>query len=102
MGGYGLPWIEIGIRTVILSIVTALAMIQLATTRNDKKGEQMAREVLIFSDSQAAIQAIQNPQRPSGQYVLSLINNHVTAIRSNKTHNITIRWIPAHVDWLVD
>jgi hypothetical protein len=53
--------------------------------------------VIIFSDSQAAIQAVQNPQRPSGQYVLRLIYNHVRAIRSKNQLNITIRWIPAHV-----
>jgi hypothetical protein len=58
--------------------------------------------VIIFSDSQAAIQAVQNPQRPSGQYVLGLIYDHVRAIRSwNQTQQnpiiVTIRWIPAHV-----
>jgi len=63
----------------------------LATARNDNK------ETVIFSDSQAAIQAVQNPQRPSGQYVLAVIYDHVRAIRSSKTNNITIRWIPAHV-----
>jgi ribonuclease HI len=67
----------------------------LAKTRTDKR---QAREVIIFSDSQAAIQAVQNPQRPSGQYVLALLYDHVRAIRSNdQPTNITIRWIPAHV-----
>ncbi|OQE61952.1 hypothetical protein PENNAL_c0275G00082, partial [Penicillium nalgiovense] len=59
-----------------------------------------AREVIIFSDSQAAIQAVQNPQRPSGQYVLSLIYEHVRAIQSRNEQNptnVTVRWIPAHV-----
>ncbi|KAJ9480585.1 hypothetical protein VN97_g12967 [Penicillium thymicola] len=68
----------------------------LAKTKTDNEGQ--AREVIIFSDSQAAIQAVQNPQRPSGQYVLTHIYNHVRAIRSNsQPTNITIRWIPAHV-----
>jgi ribonuclease HI len=64
----------------------------------------MAREVIIFSDSQAAIQAVQNPQRPSGQYVLNTIYEHVRAIQSQNQRqdqhsniNITVRWIPAHV-----
>jgi ribonuclease HI len=71
----------------------------LAKTRKDNEGHRQAREVIIFSDSQAAIQAVQNPQRPSGQYVLALIYNHVRAIRSQTQGptNITIRWIPAHV-----
>jgi ribonuclease HI len=55
-----------------------------------------AREVIILSDSQAAIQAVQNPQRPSGQYVLRLLYDHVRTLRSQST-NITLRWIPAHV-----
>ncbi|KAJ9481215.1 hypothetical protein VN97_g12279 [Penicillium thymicola] len=73
----------------------------LAKTRNIN-GQPTAREVIIFSDSQAVIQAVQNPQRPSGQYVLGLIYEHVRAIRSRNQDqqnptNITIRWIPAHV-----
>ncbi|KAJ9481262.1 hypothetical protein VN97_g12230 [Penicillium thymicola] len=69
-----------------------------ATTNDDNEGQTKAREVIIFSDGQAAIQAVQNPQRPSGQYVPGLIYDHVRAIRSrNQPTNITIRWIPAHV-----
>jgi ribonuclease HI len=75
-----------------------------AATRDDNAEQTTAREVIIFSDSQAAIQAVQNPQRPSGQYVLTHIYQHVRAIRSrnqdqnpNYPTNITIRWIPAHV-----
>ncbi|KAJ6088002.1 hypothetical protein N7467_006916 [Penicillium canescens] len=45
---------------------------------------------------EAAIQAVQNPQRPSGQYVLKLLYYHVRTLRSQST-NITLRWIPAHV-----
>jgi len=74
----------------------------LATARNDNK-DQQAREVIIFCDSQAAIQAVQKTQRPSGQYLPTDIYGHVRAIRPrNQTHpehitNVTIRWILAHV-----
>lgn len=56
------------------------------------------RELVVFSDSQAAIQAVRNPKRPSGQYVLTRIYDHVRAIRSQRQTpiSITIRWIPAH------
>jgi ribonuclease HI len=56
-----------------------------------------AREVILFSDSQAAIQAIQTPQRPSGQYVLRLIYDHARTLRSRYSTSITLLWIPAHV-----
>ncbi|OQE07892.1 hypothetical protein PENFLA_c153G01015 [Penicillium flavigenum] len=79
-------------------IEMALAQAKRENEGQNEIEQQQAREVIIFSDSQAAIQAVQNPQRPSGQYVLTHIYNHVRAIRSrDQPTNITIRWIPAHV-----
>ncbi|OGE48027.1 hypothetical protein PENARI_c033G04144 [Penicillium arizonense] len=54
-------------------------------------------KVIILSDSQAAVQAVQNPQRPSGQYVLRLIYDHVRTLRSKYSTFVTLRGIPAHV-----
>jgi hypothetical protein len=70
----------------------------LARTISDNKANtnitgskrKTAREVIILSDSQAAIQAVQNPQRPSGQYVLRLLYSHVRTLRSQSI-NITLR-----------
>jgi Ribonuclease HI len=65
---------------------------------NRRQDEDKVRELVIFSDSQAAIKSVQNPKRPSGQYVLGSIYDHVRAIRSRQTPtSITLRWIPAHV-----
>ncbi|OQD93993.1 hypothetical protein PENVUL_c163G00911 [Penicillium vulpinum] len=74
-----------------------------ARRRSEQEGAEQAQEVVIFSDSQAAIQAVKNPQRPSGQYVLSVLYEHVRAIRSrnqsqNRQTELNIRWIPAHSD----
>jgi ribonuclease HI len=67
-----------------------------ANTNNIGTKRNTAREVIVFSDSQATIQAVQNPQRPSGQYVLTHIYKHVRTLRSQFSATITLRWIPAH------
>ncbi|KAJ5901430.1 hypothetical protein N7504_007424 [Penicillium tannophilum] len=64
-------------------------------------------ELVIFADSRAAIQAVQNPRRPSGQQILCAIYAHVHELQALRTPtsllippddlSITIRWIPAHV-----
>ncbi|KAJ5636976.1 hypothetical protein N7490_006855 [Penicillium lividum] len=58
-------------------------------------------ELVIFADSQAAIQAMRNPKRPSGQHILRAIYAHVRAIQTPTSSSIktpiSIRWIPAHV-----
>ncbi|KAJ5128188.1 hypothetical protein N7448_008967 [Penicillium atrosanguineum] len=79
-------------------IEMALGQLVTRPTKEDK-----VRELVIFSGSQAAIKSLQNPKRPSGQYVLKSIYNHVRAIRSRGAPislSITLRWIPAHVDVL--
>ncbi|KAJ6032769.1 hypothetical protein N7540_003501 [Penicillium herquei] len=61
------------------------------------------RELAIFVDSQAAIQAVQNPKRPSGQFILSSIYSKFKAIQAQKPTkslqkpSVTIHWVPAHV-----
>ena len=60
-------------------------------------------KTVIFSDCQAAIQAVHNPKRSSGQFVLTSIYDHVRTLRSlqqTPTFDqipVEIRWIPAHV-----
>ncbi|KOC17506.1 putative reverse transcriptase [Aspergillus flavus AF70] len=53
------------------------------------------RPATVFVDSQAAIQAVRNPQRPSGQYILGEI--YYIVRRYNMWNRIQIRWIPAHI-----
>ncbi|GFF61803.1 probable RNA-directed DNA polymerase from transposon X-element [Aspergillus udagawae] len=55
------------------------------------------RSVTLFADGQAAIQAVQNPRRPSGQYILDTIYRKVRALGASGLTDIQIRWIPAHV-----
>ncbi|KAJ5667636.1 hypothetical protein N7507_003500 [Penicillium longicatenatum] len=70
------------------------------------KSQRESSELVIFADSRAAIQAVQNPKRPSSQHILRAIYAHVHELRSLRTpttpspsddFSISIRWIPAHV-----
>ncbi|KAI9036090.1 uncharacterized protein KD926_002467 [Aspergillus affinis] len=53
--------------------------------------------VTVFSDSQAAIQAVRNPGRLSGQYALQAIYGRIRALRSEGLKDAELRWIPAHI-----
>jgi ribonuclease HI len=62
-----------------------------------RAGDIGPRSLTLFSDSQAAIQAIQNPRRPSGQYILRTIYEKVKTLKARGLTDVQIRWIPAHV-----
>ncbi|KAI9043903.1 ribonuclease H family protein [Aspergillus affinis] len=55
--------------------------------------------ITVYSDSQAAIQAVQNPDRPSGQYVLKDIYERIRTLRGRglQQRDMELRWIPAHI-----
>jgi ribonuclease HI len=82
--------------TVYAAELSGIEMALARAIKDNKAIPTRAREVILFSDSQAAIQAVTNPQRPSGQYVLGVIYDHVRTLRSRYSTFVTLRWVPAH------
>lgn len=56
--------------------------------------QRTSQEVTIFSDSQAALQAIEGSQT-SGQQIISMIITDIEELRKLGTR-VRIHWIPAH------
>jgi ribonuclease HI len=49
----------------------------------------------IFSNSQAVLKALQNPGRPSDQYILCQVIQSIDKLR-DLGKKVTLHWIPAH------
>jgi hypothetical protein len=78
--------------------VAELNGIEIAIARfvSQHQNNTRPRRLVIFSDYQAAIQAVQNPKRSSGQFVLTSIYDHVRALRSLQ-HTPTFDQIPIEI-----
>jgi ribonuclease HI len=69
-------------------LVGMLIGVEMATRSNRGR-------VLIFTDNQAALKALRNPKRPSGQYILRRTIDVLASATTCGLH-IEFHWIPAH------
>ena len=70
----------------------------MAVTLVEEKTQDYSN-VYLFTDNQAAIQAIESPKQQSGQYIIKSILDRIDKIYEAKpTSNIHIKWVPGHKD----
>lgn len=62
------------------------------TVTNHSPAQQ---QIAIWTDSKAAIRALNRPEGKSGAHILAQIVAQVEALRS-RGHSLTVRWVPAH------
>ena len=97
-------WLHMNIKVAIIALYIAeLNGIEMAITRlQSNHGKKM----VVFSDCQAAIRAVQNPKRSSGQYVVASIYDHIRVLppaaaqytpRPSDLVPVKINWIPARL-----
>lgn len=60
------------------------------------------KRILIFCDSQSALQALARPHQQSGQYVLRAIWQQVHQLRTHHQISVTFDWVPAHAGVLLN
>ena len=63
-----------------------------------KKLLRFTKNIWIFSNSQAAIQRLQNCNLKAGQKHVIAIKNWITKIKAKRQINIHINWVPAHMN----
>ena len=59
---------------------------------------KFTKNIWVFSDSQAAIQRLQNCNLKAGQKHVIAIKNWITKIKAKRQINIHINWVPAHMN----
>ena len=59
---------------------------------------QQANECNIYTDSQAAIKALVNPKRQSGQQIIKMTLDNIDTAVTEEGLKLSIHWIPGHQD----
>ena len=73
-------------------------MIEKAFKITFEKIIKFTKNIWIFSDSQAAIERLQNCSLKAGQKYVIAIKNWVTKIKTKNQINIHINWVPTHMN----
>ena len=77
---------------------TELFVIKKAFKIAFKKMSRFTKNIWIFSNSQAAIERLQNYNLKAGQKYVIAIKNWITKIKTKKQINIHVNWVPAHMN----